>query len=407
MGKVFYKGAYYNTIKDGLSAEDIEKMYGGFGEEDCYSPDCSAYCLIVCGGDTIAIPECGCLMDEPEVSTGCLELDCDVDLSDPENLVDLLNSEGVLVGPIEMFLIDQPIDDCDLVVDCRIDGEKHSVFLKLCDSITSSRASMKKRISDSSSLYSKKHKKEQLVDSLKSKARLFRNSILSKCYIKDDAEQVVATTSNGDVVLTRFDSDSTEDANTFLESNEGTKIVKSDETGIYIGNDDVDADSVTEIKEVSDRRYPRKESQGILDSFGKIFNGRWAFVGEVGRGVPDFKHVDVVVDSSKSDVMKRLKSIKGVKRIKDCSEFVRCECDGVPFLIYPAEGSSFVPTTILMTGTDEFNVMLLANAILNGCYFTEDGVYDEDGECYSFIDEQDCFNACGVEYVEPYDRNCF
>lgn len=403
--KVFYKGKFYNSVVDGLTVNDVEENYGGFGEDDCYLPECSTYCLLDIDGGVV-VPEMG-YYDGDECTSGYVNLgDVDVDLSDTEILVDLLQSLGLLVGPVEMFLIDQPME-CDMIVDCKVAGESRSVFVKFCDSLSFSRPTLKKRVADSSNAYSKRRKKEMLKDSLLNKARLFKYKQLQKCYIKDDASHVVATTNEGESMLTKFDANNADEAATYLEQNEGQKIVKSDENGIYIGNDTIEESSVRDIQEVNDGRFVRKSAQGVLDSFGKIFNERWSFAGDVRRGVPDFSHVDVVVDSTKANVLKRLKSIKGVKKIKDCTDCVYCECDGVPFEVYPAEGADYVPTLIMLTGTDEFNVMLLANAIESGCYFTEDGVYDEDGEKFCFIDEQDCFDTIGVEYVEPTKRNYF
>lgn len=409
MKKVFYKGSFHNVVVDCLTVDDVECTYGGFGETDCYLPECTEYCLINVDGVNTIVPSAGCFSDveESEVVPEYVDLgDTEIDLADIETLVDVLHSLGMLVGPVEMFLIDQPME-CDMIVDCKVSGEKHSVFLKISDKMNFTKASLQNRISDSTNLYSKKARKEQLVDSLKNKARLFKYNLLGKCYINDDAAYVTATTNEGESMLTVFPADDADSAAQYLEANEGQKIVKSDENGIYIGNESIDETSVRDIKEVSDTKYRLLESRKVLDSFGKIFNGRWSYVGDVRRGVPDFSRVQVVVDSDKSSVMKRLKSIKGVKKIKDCNEFVCCECDGIPFDVYSAEGCNYVPTVILMTGTDEFNVMLLANALENGCYFTEDGVYDDEGECYDFIDEQDCFNTCGVEYVEPTKRNLF
>lgn len=405
--KVFYKGNYYNSVVDGLTVEDVNTNYGGFAEDDCYLPACENYCLIDLNGGTI-VPEEGYYEEEEDLgATCCYDLgDVDIDLSDVESLVDLLHVAGVLVGPVEMFLIDQPME-CDLIVDCKVNNEPHSVFVKLCDSVNSSKKDLQKKITDSTNSYAKRPTKEFLKDSLTNKARLFKYKSLAKCYITDESH-VTATTNEGNSMLTKFDANDADSAAAYLEANEGQKIVKSDENGIYIGNESIDETSVRDIQEVNDTRYSRKGSKNVLDSFSKIFDKyRWSFVGDVRRGVPDFARVEVVVDSSRDNIAKRLKGIKGVRKIKDCQDCVYCECDGIPFEIYSAEGDSYIPALILMTGTDEFNVMFLANALESGCYFTEDGVFDEEGESYSFVDEKDCFDIVGLDYVEPTQRNIF
>ena len=112
--KVFYKGKYYNSVVDGLTVNDVEENYGGFGEDDCYLPECSTYCLLDIDGGVV-VPEMG-YYDGDECTSGYVNLgDVDVDLSDTEILVDLLQSLGLLVGPVEMFLIDQPME-CDMIV---------------------------------------------------------------------------------------------------------------------------------------------------------------------------------------------------------------------------------------------------------------------------------------------------
>lgn len=157
-------------------------------------------------------------------------------------------------------------------------------------------------------------------------------------------------------------------------------------------------------------RHPREEIDKMVPEIKKIFKDfdKWEIVGSYRRGVKDFKDIDILVECSPSEFREIETILQGdpnYERIISGPDILRGKYQGYEFDVsrtIPGEWGSFL---LYRTGSAAFNIKMRGKLKAKGWALNEHGLFDNKGKLLACETESDIFEAMGMDYVYPKDRN--
>lgn len=173
------------------------------------------------------------------------------------------------------------------------------------------------------------------------------------------------------------------------------------------------------LEDTLPKRRPKEELDNLMPEIREIFNqfgteyneetreGNWAVVGSYRRGKFTWKDIDILIECD-TDTFKKVEEIlqedPNYKRTMSGSSIIRGNYHGYDFdvtRVTPGEWGSFL---LYRTGSAQFNMHMRAIAKKLGYRLNEHGLFDSDGNRIAYATEEDIFNALGINYVKPQNR---
>ena len=133
----------------------------------------------------------------------------------------------------------------------------------------------------------------------------------------------------------------------------------------------------------------------------------WEIVGSYRRGVKDFKDIDILVETDKSsfkDIEKILQEDPEYKRTMAGPDIIRGTYHGYDFDVSRVEPGEWGSYLLYRTGSADFNIKLRGWLKAKGMKLNEHGVFDKEGNLLANKTEKDMFDAMGLPYIKPEER---
>lgn len=176
------------------------------------------------------------------------------------------------------------------------------------------------------------------------------------------------------------------------------------------------------LKDVLPKRREISELKAFVPEIEKLFepvfgqmydestqSGTWAIVGSYRRGKSTVKDIDILVECPKSEFEKKILDIlqqdPNYQNTMHGPDIVRGKFNGWDFDVSRVEPGQWGSYLLYRTGNAKFNMYLRALAKKKGMSLNEHGLFNrETGELIANESEKDIFEALGLDYVEPKDR---
>lgn len=158
------------------------------------------------------------------------------------------------------------------------------------------------------------------------------------------------------------------------------------------------------------KRRPISDIDAFLPEISKVFEGfkHWEIVGSYRRKKSTVKDIDVIVECEKSEfskVLERLEQDPNYKHTVTGNDIIRGTYQGFDFdvsRVVPGEWATYL---LYRTGSASFNIAIRSLAKKKGLSLNEHGLFNrETGEQIPTPTEESVFEALGIDYVEPQNR---
>lgn len=163
------------------------------------------------------------------------------------------------------------------------------------------------------------------------------------------------------------------------------------------------------LDEALPKRHPRKELDKLVPEIKEMFKDypTWEIVGSYRRGVKDWKDIDILVETDKSsfkDIEKILQEDPEYKRTMAGPDIIRGTYHGYDFDVSRVEPGEWGSYLLYRTGSADFNIKLRGWLKAKGMKLNEHGVFDKEGNLLANKTEKDMFDAMGLPYIKPEER---
>lgn len=158
------------------------------------------------------------------------------------------------------------------------------------------------------------------------------------------------------------------------------------------------------------KRRPISDIDSFLPELLKVFKGfqRWEIVGSYRRKKSTVKDIDIIVECEKSEftkVLARLEQDQNYTPTVTGTDIIRGKYQGFDLdvtRVVPGEWATYL---LYRTGSASFNISMRSLAKKKGFSLNEHGLFNrETGEQISTPTEESIFEALGINYVQPQNR---
>jgi DNA polymerase (family 10) len=150
-----------------------------------------------------------------------------------------------------------------------------------------------------------------------------------------------------------------------------------------------------------------QQAKTIADNFVseiKEFCERIEIAGSIRRNKPEVNDIDIIlIPKLREHLIQKIRKISNVE--VQGKKLMRAEYSGVQVDIYFATKETWGILLLVRTGSKEHNIKLCQHAINKGMKLSVSNGLMNGNEVIASKTEEDIFQALGIDYIKPEDRD--